>query len=42
MGFFFSENLLAMEVKQRKILMNKPVYLDLLILKISKLVMHEF
>ena len=41
-GIFFSENLLAMEVKQRKLLMNKPVYLDLLILKISKLVMHEF
>ena len=41
-GIFFSENLLAIEVKQRKLLMNKSVYLDLLILKISKLVMHEF
>ena len=31
-----------MEMKRRQILINKPVYLSLSILKISKIVMYEF
>ena len=38
----FRENILTIELKRRKILMNKPVYLGLSILEISKIVMHEF
>ena len=38
----FAENLLAIEMKKAKIIMNKPVYLCLSILDISKTVMHEF
>ena len=38
---WFSENLLAIEMKKRKVKMNKPVYLGLSI-KISKTLMYEF
>ena len=39
---FFSENLLAIEMRKTQILMNEPVYIGLSILKFSKIVMHEF
>ena len=39
---FFSEHLLAIEMKKIQILMNKPVHLDLSILESNKIVMHEF
>ena len=39
---FFTENLLAIEMRKTEILMNKPVYLQLSILDLSKTVMHEF
>ena len=39
---FFSDNLLATEKKRTQILMNKPVYLGLLVLENSKMVMYEF
>ena len=39
---FFTENLLAIEMRKIKILMNKPVYLGLLVLDLSKTVMYEF
>ena len=39
---YFSKTLLAIEMKKTQLLMNKQVYLDLSILEISKLVMHEF
>ena len=39
---WFSENLLAIEVKTVKVKMNKPVYLGLPILEISKTLMYEF
>ena len=35
----FSENLLAMEMKMTKVIMNKPVYFGILILDIRKTVM---
>ena len=38
----FSENLMAIEMKKTKVKMNKPINLDLLILEISKTLMHEF
>ena len=38
----FSEDLLAMEMKEIKVKMNKPVYLGLLILEISKTLMYKF
>ena len=38
----FTENLLAIEMTKTKILMNKPVYLGLSILDLSKTIMHEF
>ena len=38
----FSESLVAIEIKKTKVKMNKPVYLDLSILEISKTLMHEF
>ena len=38
----FSENLLAIEMKKIKVKMNKPVYLGLSILEISKTQMCEF
>ena len=37
--FFFSENVLAIEMKRTRIFINKHVYLALLILEI---VMHDF
>ena len=39
---WFSENLLAIEMKKTKVKMNKPIYLGLSILAISKTLMHEF
>ena len=39
---WFSENLLAIEMKKMKVKMNKPVYLGLSILEISKTLMYEF
>ena len=39
---FFTENLLAIEMKKTEILMNKPIYLGLSILDLSKAVMYEF
>ena len=39
---WFSENLLAIETKKTKVKMNKPVYLGLSILEISKTLMYEF
>ena len=38
----FSENLLATEMKKTKVKMNKPVYLGMSILDISKTLMYEF
>ena len=38
----FSENLLAIEMKKTKVKMNKPIYLGLSILKISKTLMYKF
>ena len=39
---WFSENLLAIEMKKTKVKMNKPIYLGLSILKNSKILMYEF
>ena len=39
---WFSENLLALEMKKIKVKMDKPVYLGLSILEISKTLMYEF
>ena len=39
---WFSEKLLAIEMKKTKVKMNKPVYLGLSILEISKILMYEF
>ena len=39
---FFTENLLAMEMRKTQLLMNKPVYLGLPILYLSKTVMYKF
>ena len=39
---YFSENILAIEMKKMKIKMNKPVYLGMSILDISKTLMYEF
>ena len=39
---FFTENVLAIEMKKTHKIMNKPVYLDLLILDIRKIAMYEF
>ena len=38
----FSDNLLAIEMKKRKVKMNKPVYLDMSVLDISKTLIYEF
>ena len=38
----FSENLLAREMKKTKVKMNKPVYLGMSILDISKTLMYKF
>ena len=39
---WFSENLLAIEMKKTKVKINKPVYLGMSILDISKTLMYEF
>ena len=39
---FFTEYSLVVEMKKTQILMNKPVYLGLSILDLSKTVMYEF
>ena len=39
---FFTEHLLAIEMRKTQILMNKSVYLGLSILELSKTVMFEF
>ena len=39
---WFSENLLAIEMKTTKVKMNKPIYLGLSVLEISKTLMYEF
>ena len=39
---WFSENLSEIEMKKAKVKMNKPVYLGLSILEISKTLMYEF
>ena len=39
---FKNSEKLALEMKKTQIFMNKPVYLGLSILEISKIVMHEF
>ena len=39
---YFSENLLTTEMEKKKVKMNKPVYLGLSILEISKTLMYEF
>ena len=39
---WFSEKLLAIEMQKTKVKMNKPVYLGLSILEISKILMYEF
>ena len=39
---FFTENLLVMEMKKTQITLNKPVYLGLSILDISKTKMYDF
>ena len=39
---FFTENLLAKEMKKTEILMNAPVYLELSILELSKILMYKF
>ena len=39
---WFAENLLAIEMKKMKVKMNKPVYLGLPILEISKTLMYDF
>ena len=39
---WFSEKLLAIEMKKTKVKMNKPIYLGLSILEISKILMYEF
>ena len=39
---FFTKNLLEIEMKKTEILVNKPVYLGLSILELSKILMYEF
>ena len=39
---FFTENRLPIEMEKTEILMNKPVYLQLSILELSKILMYEF
>ena len=38
----FSENLLAIEMKKTKVKMNKPIYLGMSILDITKTLMYKF
>ena len=39
---WFSKDLLTIEMKTIKVKMNKPVYLGLSVLEISKTLMHKF
>ena len=39
---FFTENFLVIEMKKTQIIMNKPNYLSLSIIDLSKTVMYEF
>ena len=39
---YFSENLMATEMKKTKVKMNKPIYLGMSILDISKKLMYGF
>ena len=39
---YFSENIMAMEMKKTKVKMNKPIYLGMSILDISKTLMYQF
>ena len=39
---FFTENVLTIEMKKTQKIMNKPVYLGLLILDIRKIAIYEF
>ena len=39
---FFSENLVAIEMRKTKVKMNKPIYVGMAILYISKTLMYEF
>ena len=39
---FFTENFLAIEMQKTEILMNKPVYLALLVLELSQILMYNF
>ena len=39
---YFSENVMAIEMEKTKLKMNKPIYLGMSILDISKTLMHEF
>ena len=39
---FFTQNLLAIQMRKTQMLMNKPVYLGFSILDVSKTVMYEF
>ena len=41
-NYHSTENLLAIEMRKTQILMNKPFYFGLLILELSKIVIHEF
>ena len=39
---FFTEHLLAIKKKKTDVIMNKPVYLGLSILELSKILIYEF
>ena len=39
---YFSENLMAIEMKKTKVKMGKPIYLGMSILNVSKTLMYEF
>ena len=39
---YFSENVMAIEMKKTEVKMNKPIYLGMSILDISKTLMYEF
>ena len=39
---YFSENLMAIEIKKTKVKMNKSIYLGMSILDMSKILMYEF
>ena len=41
-GLCFSENLMGCEMGKIKVVMNKPVYMGLVILDLSKILMYEF